>query len=88
MRYTPPPAGVQVFRSPGHEENFYDCMRTRNRPIMPIEDGVAVADMCIIGNISYLVGRKLHWDPIKREFKDDPEANRYLARPGRGSYHL
>lgn len=88
MRYTPPPGGKQVFRSPGHEENFYDCMRTRKEPIMPIEDAVAVADMCVIGNISYLVGRKLHWDPVKREFIDDPEANRYLARPGRGSYHL
>lgn len=88
MRYSPPPGGVQVFRSPGHEENFYNCMKSREQPIMPIEDGVAVADMCVMGNISYLVGRKLYWDPVKREFKNDPEANRYLARPGRGSYHL
>ncbi|MCA9450991.1 MAG: hypothetical protein KC931_27975, partial [Candidatus Omnitrophica bacterium] len=36
MRYSPPPGGVQVFRSPGHEENFYNCMKTREQPIMPI----------------------------------------------------
>lgn len=86
--YTPPLDGVRVFKSPGHRPNFFDCIRTRERPIMDIEPAHRVATMCIIANIAYRLGRPLEWDPAQERFVGDEQANRLLGEPGRGPWHL
>ena len=60
--YQIPPGGVHPFHSPGHRENFENCIRTREKPIMNIEAGAKTAYLCILGNLSYILGRKLEWD--------------------------
>ncbi len=87
-RYQVPCGGVEVYRSPGHAEDFEDCIKTRNKPIMHIEAGHRVASLCILGNIAYALGRPLEWDPVSERVRDDEEANRLLSRPGRGQWHL
>jgi predicted dehydrogenase len=86
--YQAPCDGVQVFRSPGHSENFEDCIKTRQKPIMHIEAGHRVATLCILGNLAFKLRRKLEWDPVSERVKNDDEANRLLSRPGRGPWHL
>jgi predicted dehydrogenase len=86
--YTATIDGVKVFQSPGHMENFEDCIRTREKPIMHMEAGHRVASLCILGNVAFQLRRKLEWDPIKEVVKNDEEANRMLSRPGRGPWHL
>jgi predicted dehydrogenase len=86
--YRPPADGVRVFQSPGHIENFEDCIRAREKPIMHMEAGHRVATLCILGNLSFQLRRKLEWDPVNEQVKNDDEANRLLSRPGRGSWHL
>jgi hypothetical protein len=78
----------KAFRSPGHSENFEDCIRTREKPIMHMEAAHRVASLCILGNVSFQLQRKLEWDPVAERVKDDDEANRMLSRPGRGPWHL
>jgi hypothetical protein len=86
--YTATIDGVKVFQSPGHMENFEDCIRTREKPIMHMEAGHRVASLCILGNVAFQLRRKLEWDPVKEVVKNDEEANRMLSRPGRGPWHL
>ncbi|MBI1897953.1 MAG: Gfo/Idh/MocA family oxidoreductase [Acidobacteria bacterium] len=86
--YRAPYEGVRVFRSPGHIENFLDCIKSREKPIMHIEAGHRVASLCILGNIAFQLRRKLEWDPEAERFRNDDEANRLLSRPGRGPWHL
>ncbi len=88
MKYEPPANGAKVFRSPGHFENWLDCIKTREKPLMHIEAGHRVATLCILGNIAYVLGRPLEWDPVNEKVKNDEEANRLLSRPGRGPWHL
>jgi len=88
MQYTPPSDGVDVFRSPGHFENWLDCVKTREKPVMDIEAGYRVAVLCILGNISYRLGRKLEWDAEKEQVINDDEANRFLKLVGRGPWNL
>jgi predicted dehydrogenase len=83
-----PAGGVQPYKSPGHEQDWLDCMRSRKKPIMNIEAGHAVSVLCILGNISYLLGRKLVWDAAKEMCAGDEEANRLLARPNRAQWHI
>ncbi len=83
-----PYGGVDVFRSPGHFENFEDCIKSRKKPIMHIESAHRVSILCILGNISYRLRRKLEWDAVNERVRNDEEANRLLSRPGRGPWHL
>lgn len=78
----------KAFKSPGHSENFEDCIRTREKPIMHMEAAHRVSTLCILGNIAFQLRRKLEWDAVNERFKNDDEANRLLSRPGRGPWHL
>jgi hypothetical protein len=55
---------------------------------MPVDVGHRVITLPIIANISYLLGRKLNWDPVREQFIGDEEANRFLAEPYRAPWHL
>lgn len=88
QKFKVPSGGKTVFRSPGHEQNWLDCIRTRETPIMDIEAGHQVAVLTILGNLSYRLGRKLNWDPVKEEVVGDIYANRLLHNPGRGIWHI
>jgi len=77
-----PPAGAkEVYKSPGHMEDWFNGIKTGAKTIMNIEAGVGVANLCILGNLSYILGRKLHWDQAKQEIVGD-------TRPQRHPYHL
>jgi len=86
--YNPPADGVKVFHSPGHRQNFEDCIRSRQQPIMHIDAGVKTAALCILGNLTFILQRKLEWDHKNWQVLNDDEANRMLHRPGRGIYNL
>ena len=36
-----PPGGIEPYKSPGHEQDFMNSVRTRKKPIMTIEAGHA-----------------------------------------------
>ena len=88
MEYEPPPDGVHPYKSPGHEQDFMNCVRTREKPIMTIEAGHAVSTLCVLGNISYILGRKLEWDAAAERVVGDEEANRMLTRPNRSPWRI
>jgi hypothetical protein len=84
-----PPAGArEVYRSPGHKEDWFQGIRTGAKTIMNIEAGVGVANLCILGNLSFLLGRKLQWDQAQQEIVGDEEARRLMSAPQRAPYHL
>jgi predicted dehydrogenase len=58
-----------------HVANFLDCIKTKNKPNCDIEIGAHIARISHLGNISYRLGRKVFWDPVKQEFINDVEAN-------------
>ena len=60
--------------------NFFDCVRTREKPICDAEVGHRSVTVCHLGVIAMRLGRKLKWDPAKEQFVDDKEAER-LAGP-------
>jgi len=83
-----PSGGVEVFRSPGHRENWLDCIRTGKRPVMDVEIGYRVVTLCILGNIAYTLGRKVTFDMAAERFVGDEEANRMLSEPYRHPWKL
>lgn len=71
-----------------HIQNWFDCIKSRQRPIADVEIGHRSAIVCHLGNIVRWVGRKLTWDPAQETFPGDDEANAYLDRPRRAPYTL
>jgi predicted dehydrogenase len=64
-----------------HQDNFIDCVRTRQKPNADVEQGHYSTLLCHLANISYLVGnQKLRFDPKTESFIDAPQANKYLKR--------
>jgi hypothetical protein len=49
---------------------------------------VGVANLCILGNLSFILGRKLQWDQAKQEIVGDDEARRMMSVPQRYPYCL
>lgn len=76
-------------RSPGHQQNFVDAVKSRQQP----ESNLAYArEMTLpmhLGLISFrLGGRKLTWDAQKEKFAGDKEANALLSRKPRKEWRL
>ena len=57
-------------------------------PNVDIEIAHRTAALCILGNLSYVLGRKLVFDGEKQEVTGDEQANRMLGKPQRYPYHL
>jgi len=90
-----PPGGVEVYRmdkhadyNMNHKEDWIRAIKAGKKPCMDIEIGHRVANMNNLGNMSYLLRRKLRWDGAGQRVLDDPQANRMLGRPQRYPYHL
>ena len=71
-----------------HMRNFFQCMRSRQRPNADVEIGHRSTTICHLVNICRDLGRKLRWDPQTEKFLGDEEASRMLSRPRRKGYEL
>ena len=71
-----------------HFANFIDAVRSRKREDLnaEIEEGALSCNLVHLANISYRLGRTLHWDPKKMECTGDAEANKMLTRDYRKPY--
>ena len=74
---------VRLYDSPGHHQDFLNCMRTRNRPICDVATGQRATCISHLGNISFRLGRPLAYDPVAEKFLNDPAANRMTSKPMR-----
>ncbi len=77
-----------IVRSPGHQRNFIDSVKSRQQP----ESNLLYArDMTIpmhLALISYRLKRKLKWDSMKEQFIGDDAANYLLSRAYRAPWAL
>jgi predicted dehydrogenase len=83
-----PEIPIPNYKGRGIFGDFLHCVRTRERPFRDIERGHRTLIICHTGNLAYWLKRPLKFDPIKEEFINDPEANRWLNRPRRGQWVL
>jgi len=82
------PDETRLYRSNNHFGNWFDCIAARKRPACDVETGHRVTSLSHLGNIAYLTGRKLRWDPVNERFIGDDEANRLLHEVYREPWRL
>ncbi len=65
-----------------HQDNFIDCVRSRQKPHSDVEAVHHSTLLCHLANIAWRAGnRTLAFDAQTESFPDAPEANRFLKRP-------
>ena len=71
-----------------HMKNFLAACRSRNYKELhaDVEIGATSAAFCHLANISYRVGRLLHWDDASKRFENDSAADAMLTRNYRAPY--
>jgi predicted dehydrogenase len=79
---------VHLYKSPGHQRDWLECIKTRKKPICDVEIGARSVTVCHLGNLAYWNHKKLKWDPKNWKFLDDEEANKWLDRERREKYQL
>ncbi len=81
---------IAAIKAPGneHRDCFFNAVFNGAPVTAPVEGGMTSAEVSIMGNIAYRLGRSLEWDWRKGEFINDDEANKLRSRPNRGEWAL
>ena len=74
--------------SPGHEREFLNCVKSRQKTLTPVEVAHRSQTPGHLGYIASVLGRPLKWDAAKQDFIGDAEASKLLSRPMRAPWHL
>ena len=69
-----------------HHGNWLESIRDNKQPIAPVEEAHRSCSACLVHHIAMKLGRKVYWDPVKEQFKNDKEANGMLSRTQRSPY--
>jgi predicted dehydrogenase len=80
---------VQLYKSPGHQRDWLNCVKSRKRPICDVEIGARSVTVCHLGNIAYWTREKFRWDPKEWKFVDaSATVRKWYDRDRREKYGL
>jgi predicted dehydrogenase len=82
------PNETRLYESRDHQQNFLDCVKSREETITPIEVAHRSISVGLLGEIAMLTEQKLKWDPEDERFLNSDEANRLLRRSMRSPWTL
>ena len=88
LKARPKPDDDRVYFSTSHADNFVECIRSRQPTICNPVEAARSAEVLLTGGIAYALKRSMKWDPAKRIFPGDEEANRLLSYRPRPPWHL
>lgn len=71
-----------------HHRNWFDAIRTRDRPACDVSVGCQSTIVSHLGCIASWTGRALKWDSSGELFADDDAANRMRSRAMREPWRL
>ena len=81
-------AGEIRLKSPGHQREFIDCVKSRAATLTPAEIAHRSASIGHLCRAAIATGRKIAWDPAKERIVGDAAADRLLERPLRAPWKL
>lgn len=76
-------------RNGSHWEDFLNGVRTRQKPIADVEGAHRAVSVALLGEVAYLSGEKLKWNPDTEQLIGaSTEANQLLSRTYRAPWEL
>jgi len=82
------PDGSNAFATATLIRNFLDCVKTREIPICPLEEGHRSTSFAHLANIAMATGKRLLWNAETEIFTNCDEANNLLHYEYRKPYKL
>jgi len=79
---------VKLYTSANHQQNFLDCIRTRQRTVTPVQTGHNSALPGHLCHIAMMTGRKIRWDAKEEQILGDAEASKLMSREYRGPWKM
>ena len=79
---------ISIPRSPGHQQNFVDAVKSRVQPESNLEYAREMTLPMHLGLISWRLGETLKWNPEKEKFIGNRKANKLLGRKARKAWRL
>jgi hypothetical protein len=67
---------------------FLDCVKSRRQPKANAEAACYTHIACHAANIAAFLKRDLEFDPVKNEFLNDDEANRFRSEALRAPWQI
>ncbi len=74
------PGPIKLYKSPGHQRNFIDCVKSRQPTICPVATSHHSITPGHLGYVSAKLKRKLKWDPKAEVVVGDDEAMKLLNK--------
>jgi len=82
------PNEIQLPKTPGHQREFLDAIKTRKTTVSNIDVAVRSDTLAHLTDICTRLKRKIRWDPEAEQIVDDAEASRMLNRAMRAPWTL
>jgi predicted dehydrogenase len=79
---------IKLYTSSSHQQNFLDCVRSRQSTITPVEVGHHSAIPGHLCLISMRTGKKIRWDVKDEKIIGDAEASKLLRREYRAPWKM
>ena len=77
-----------LYNSADHMGNFIECIKTRKKPISPIETAVQSDLISHLSNAAIRFGRAIKWDPAKEQIIGDDTAAKSINRKLRSPWSV
>jgi hypothetical protein len=71
-----------------HVQNFFECIRSGQRPAADVEIGYKTITACHLGVIAYKTKRTIHWDAQRERITGDEEAQKLTSKEYRSPWLL
>jgi len=82
------PTDERLHASAHHQADFVKAVRSRGRPVAPVEAGHVASTLGFLGEVACRVKRPIQWDWSSERITNDPAAARLLARPMRSPWQV
>ena len=68
--------------------NFLDCVKSRQTPLCPLEEGHRSTSLAHLANIALKVNERLQWDAVNERFVNNEKANALLSYEYRAPWKI
>jgi predicted dehydrogenase len=80
--------GSNAYATGALVHNFLECVRSREIPLCPLEEGHRSTSFAHLANISLAMKQRLEWDPANERFTNSEQANQLLSYEYRKPWKL
>ena len=80
--------GSNAYATGSLVHNFLECVKSRQTPLCPLEEGHRSTSFAHLANIALKVNQRLEWDHVNERFTNSEKANQFLSYEYRKPWKL